>query len=60
MSFLLVEGVVYCPDGTATLVQFNSYKTLVQREVVANGILWGGADMDREKGYHHQATLWQW
>ena len=42
MPLFLVESIVHCPHGPTTLVQLNSNKTLVQGEVVANGILDGG------------------
>ena len=39
VSLPFVECVVHSPDGSATLVEFHSHKTLVQREVVSDGIL---------------------
>lgn len=39
VSLLLVQRVVNGPDSSSTLAQFNTHKTLVQREIVSDSIL---------------------
>ena len=50
MSLSLIEGIVNSPYCTSTLIQFNSNKTFVQRQVMSDCIL-------QDRGLHHNDII---